>query len=62
MREGLRGELLGQKVIEREVTSKIAVTDKDITDFFKANRAQFNIAEDGTASRRSSSRQCATPT
>jgi peptidyl-prolyl cis-trans isomerase SurA len=47
MRDGLRGELIGQKVIEREVTSKIAVTDKDITDFYEANRAQFNIAEDG---------------
>lgn len=46
MREGLRRELLAQKVIDQEVTSKISVTDREITDFFEANRAQFNLAED----------------
>ena len=46
MREGLRRELLTQKVIEQEVGSKITVSDKDVTDFFNANRAQFNIAEE----------------
>jgi peptidyl-prolyl cis-trans isomerase SurA len=46
MREGLRRELLAQKLIEREVISKVTVTDQDITDFFNANRAQFNIKED----------------
>src|SRR5262245_45422126 len=46
MREGLRRELLAQKVIEREIGSKISVTDKDIGDFYAANRAQFNVAED----------------
>jgi peptidyl-prolyl cis-trans isomerase SurA len=46
MREGLRRELLTQKVIEREVGSKIAVTDQQISEFFNANRAQFNLAED----------------
>jgi peptidyl-prolyl cis-trans isomerase SurA len=46
MREGLRRELLTQKVIEQEVGSKIAVTDKEVTDFFVANRGQFNIAEE----------------
>jgi peptidyl-prolyl cis-trans isomerase SurA len=46
MREGLRRELLSQKVIDQEVGSKIAVTEKEITDFFSANRAQFNVAED----------------
>ena len=46
MREGLRRELLAQKVIEREVGSKINVTDQDVTDFFNANRAQFNVAEE----------------
>ena len=45
MREGLRRELLTQKVIDREIASKVAVSDKEITDFFNANRAQFNIAE-----------------
>jgi peptidyl-prolyl cis-trans isomerase SurA len=46
MREGLRRDLLTQKVIEREVVSKIAVTDQDVTAFFNANREQFNRSED----------------
>jgi peptidyl-prolyl cis-trans isomerase SurA len=46
MREGLRRELLTQKLIAQEVGSKIAVTDKEITDAFNANRAQFNVAEE----------------
>jgi len=46
MRDGLRRELLAQKVLEQEVGSKIAVSDKEITDFFNANRAQFNVAEE----------------
>ena len=46
MREGLRRELLTQKVIEQEVGSKIAVADQDVTGFFNANRAQFNIPEE----------------
>ena len=46
MREGLRRELLAQKVMEREVQSKVAVTEKEITDFFEANRARFNFREE----------------
>ena len=46
MREGLRRELLTQKVSQQQVLSKIAVTDQEVTDFFNANRAQFNLAED----------------
>jgi len=46
MREGVRRELLTQKVIEHEVGSKIAVSDQDVVDFFNANRAQFNVAEE----------------
>lgn len=46
MRDGLRRDLLTQKVIEREVVSKIAVTDEDITAFYTANREQFNRSED----------------
>jgi parvulin-like peptidyl-prolyl isomerase len=46
MREGLRREMLTQKVIAQEVGSKITVTDKEINDFFAANRAQFNVAEE----------------
>ena len=46
MREGLRRDMLTQKVLEREVVSKVSVTDQDITAFFEANRAQFNRTED----------------
>ena len=46
MREGLRRELVARKVIEREVQSKISVTDQDVSEFFNANRAQFNIPDE----------------
>jgi len=46
MREGIRRELLTKKVIDQEIASKIAVSDQDVTDFFNANRAQFNVAEE----------------
>jgi len=46
MREGLRRELLTQKVLDQEIGSKITVSEKEVTDFFTANRAQFNVPED----------------
>ncbi len=46
MREGLRRELLIQKVIAQEVGSKVAVADQAVSDFFIANRSQFNLAEE----------------
>jgi peptidyl-prolyl cis-trans isomerase SurA len=46
MREGLRREMLVQKLFEREVASKVSVTDQEVTAFFEANRAQFNRTED----------------
>jgi len=46
MRDGLRRELLAQKVVEREIGAKTAVTDREVEDFFSTNRAQFNLAED----------------
>jgi len=45
VRLGLRREISAQKLIEREVASKIAVTDEDIAAFYNANRAQFNLTE-----------------
>jgi peptidyl-prolyl cis-trans isomerase SurA len=45
MREGLRRELLTQKVVEHEVQSKVAVSDAEIKTFFDANREQFNFPE-----------------
>jgi peptidyl-prolyl cis-trans isomerase SurA len=46
MREGLHRDLLIQKVIEQEVGSKVAVSDQAVTDFFLANRSQFNVPEE----------------
>jgi peptidyl-prolyl cis-trans isomerase SurA len=46
MREGLRRELLTQKLLEREVGSKVTVTDEEVTAFFNSNRAQFNLPEE----------------
>jgi len=46
IREGLRRELLMQKVIDQEVASKVVVTDQEVNDFFNANRAQFNVPEE----------------
>jgi peptidyl-prolyl cis-trans isomerase SurA len=46
MRDGMRREILGRKVMEKEVASKVTVTDQEIIDFFNANRAQFNLPEE----------------
>jgi peptidyl-prolyl cis-trans isomerase SurA len=46
MRDQLRREVTAQKVLEREVTAKVNVTDQQIADFFNANRAQFNLPEE----------------
>ena len=46
MRDGLRRELLIEKVMQHEVGSKVAVTDREVTEYFDANRAQFNVAEE----------------
>lgn len=46
IRNDTRRQLMTQKVLEREVGSKIAVTDQEVADFFNANRAQFNVPEE----------------
>jgi len=46
VRDSVRRDLLAQKVIEREITSKIGVADQEVTTFFNANRDQFNLKED----------------
>lgn len=46
MREGVRRQLLTQKLLERDVSAKVMITDQQVTDFFNANRAQFNLPED----------------
>lgn len=45
LKSDLRRQLSIQKLINREVIAKITVTDQEITDFYGANKAQFNVAE-----------------
>lgn len=45
LKSDIRQQLSIQKLINREVVSKIAVTDQDVQDFYNQNRAQFNVAE-----------------
>lgn len=41
----LRRELSVEKLITKETTSHITITDKDIADFYNANKSNFNRAE-----------------
>jgi len=41
----LRRDLSAQKLLNKETTAKISIADKDITDFYEANKASFNRAE-----------------
>jgi len=45
LKNTVRRELSIQKLINREVVSKVVISDQDITDFYNSNRAQFNVAE-----------------
>jgi peptidyl-prolyl cis-trans isomerase SurA len=45
LKSDLRRQLSIDKLLNREVASKISITDQDIADFYNANRAQFNLAE-----------------
>jgi peptidyl-prolyl cis-trans isomerase SurA len=44
-KKALRQQLSIQKLINREVVSKITISDQDITDYYQANLSQFNVAE-----------------
>jgi peptidyl-prolyl cis-trans isomerase SurA len=46
MRDSLRRDMTLQKLLEREVTAKVAVTDQDVMAYFNAHREQFNRTED----------------
>jgi peptidyl-prolyl cis-trans isomerase SurA len=45
LKSQLRKELSVEKLINKETTSRITITDKDITDFYNANKSSFNRAE-----------------
>ena len=45
LKNTVRRELSIQKLINREVVSKVSISDQDITDFYNSNKPQFNVAE-----------------
>jgi peptidyl-prolyl cis-trans isomerase SurA len=45
LRQELRRDLSVQKLINKEITSKISITDKEIAEFYAANKAMFNHVE-----------------
>jgi peptidyl-prolyl cis-trans isomerase SurA len=44
-KQQVRQKLTIQKLLNREVISKVTITDQDVTDFYNQNRAQFNVTE-----------------
>jgi peptidyl-prolyl cis-trans isomerase SurA len=45
LKSDLRRQLSITKLLNREVVGKISITDQDVTEFYNANKAQFNVAE-----------------
>src|SRR5260370_15746492 len=45
LKSDLLRQLSIQKLLNREVVAKISITDQDVSDFYNANRPQFNVAE-----------------
>jgi peptidyl-prolyl cis-trans isomerase SurA len=41
----LRRDLSVSRLLNKETTSQISITDKDISDFYNSNKASFNLAE-----------------
>lgn len=44
-KRNIRRALTADKVVHKEVTSKINVTQQDITDYYNSHRAEFNLIE-----------------
>ena len=45
LKRDLRRQLSIQKLLNREVVSKVSISDQEISDFYNQNRAQFNVLE-----------------
>jgi peptidyl-prolyl cis-trans isomerase SurA len=45
LKSQLRRDLTIQKLINKEITSHITITDADVANFYNANKASFNLAE-----------------
>jgi peptidyl-prolyl cis-trans isomerase SurA len=45
LRAQIRRDLSVQRLFNKEITSHISISDKDVADFYATNRASFNLAE-----------------
>lgn len=45
LKSKIRRDLSIQKLINKDITSHIVITDADVTNFYNANKASFNLAE-----------------
>jgi peptidyl-prolyl cis-trans isomerase SurA len=45
LKADIRQQLSIQKLINRQIISKITITDQDVADFYNQNRAQFDVTE-----------------
>ncbi len=45
LRQSLHRDISSQKLIQREILDRIAISDDDIAAFYSANREQFNLTE-----------------
>jgi peptidyl-prolyl cis-trans isomerase SurA len=45
LKSQLRRDLTVNKLINKEITSHIAITDADVANYYSANKASFNLAE-----------------
>ena len=46
VRDSIRRDLTVQKVLQKEITDKVTVSDQEVTDVFNANKSSFNLPED----------------
>jgi len=45
LRAQIRQQLTVQKLVNKEITSQVNITDADVANFYNANKASFNLAE-----------------
>jgi peptidyl-prolyl cis-trans isomerase SurA len=45
LKQDIRRQITLDKIMTREVSSKVTITDQDVADFYNENRAQFNVTE-----------------
>lgn len=45
LKQDIRRQITLDKIMTREVSSKVTITDQDVSDFYNENRSQFNVTE-----------------